>query len=150
MNMDLFVPITFENIYALKPGEWIWDDKEVEKRVHRRTLGGETLMEPIGFRQIHVLDLKDFGTIFNSKPFMLSHYDHANDWRHGGAHWEYFEEGRFYMFKSKQTRVAYVCDQRYCPDGCHNPDCHHTEDITHAKNFTKLEAGKWMEKFEEE
>ena len=91
-------PITYENIHTLKPGEWIWDDKEVEKNVHRRSLGGETLFEPIGFRQIHILDLTHFGT-FNFQPFMLSHYDRVDDWRPGRAHWEYFEEGRFYKLE---------------------------------------------------
>lgn len=44
------------------------------------------------------------------------------------------------------VRVSYVCDERYCSEGCTNPDCHHTEDIRHAKNFKCVEDGKWMEK----
>jgi hypothetical protein len=31
-------------------------------------------------------------------------------------------------------QVAYVCDCRACKD-CDNPDCHHTFDIRHARNF---------------
>lgn len=42
-------------------------------------------------------------------------------------------------------RVSYLCDGRYCSDGCTNTDCHHTEDIHHAKNFKCVEDGKWME-----
>lgn len=45
-----------------------------------------------------------------------------------------------------RLRVSYLCDRRYCSEGCNNPDCHHTEDIHHAKNFVCVEVGKWMEK----
>lgn len=85
------VPITYENINTLKPGDWIWDDKPIERKEHERSLNPETIYEPIGFRQIHILDIKDFGTIFNDKPFMLS------DIHKGGYRWVRFEEGRFYM-----------------------------------------------------
>lgn len=47
-----------------------------------------------------------------------------------------------------RVRVAYVCDRRYCSEGCNNTDCHHTEDIHHAKNFECVGDGKWMEKEE--
>lgn len=43
------------------------------------------------------------------------------------------------------VRVSYLCDGRYCSDGCTNTDCHHTEDIRHAKNFKCVEVGKWIE-----
>ena len=62
------IPITRENIYMLNPGDWIWDDKPIERSEHERSLAPETITEPIGFRQIHILDLKDFGTIYNNKP----------------------------------------------------------------------------------
>lgn len=91
------IPITYENIYALKPGEWIWDDKLIDRREHKRSLDNVTITEPIGFRQIHILDLKDFGTMWNTKPFMLSDIDRGN----GSHEWTYFEEGRFYMFPRK-------------------------------------------------
>lgn len=41
--------------------------------------------------------------------------------------------------------IAYVCDQKEC-ESCDNPDCHHTLDIKHAKNFEEVEPGKYMEK----
>ena len=92
------VPITRENIYALRPGEWIWDDKMIERRKHERSLTPETTTEPIGFRQIHILDLKDFNTMFNNQPFMLSDIDGRNP----GPRWVYFEDSRFYMIGRKK------------------------------------------------
>lgn len=88
------IPITRENIYALKPGEWIWDDKLIERKVHRRSLGNETISEPIGFRQIHILDLDSFAAGWNTKPFMLSDIDGYNPVSHT---WVRFENYRFYM-----------------------------------------------------
>ena len=89
------VPITRENIYTLKAGDWIWDDKPIERREHRRSLSSETITEPIGFRQIHILDLDGFHS-WNSKPFMLSDIDSNHP---SGYSWTYFEENRFYMCK---------------------------------------------------
>lgn len=40
--------------------------------------------------------------------------------------------------------VAYICDEEAC-DSCNNPECHHTLDIYHAKNFEEIEPGKFME-----
>lgn len=101
INLSLFEPITSENIYALKPGDWIWDNKEIVRREHKRTLSVEkpTVEEPIGFRQIDILDLKYFGTLWNDKPFMLTDID--NRFSSDPRNWVRFEEGRFYMFKRK-------------------------------------------------
>ena len=96
-----FIPITRENIYSLKAGEWIWDDKMVARRKHGRSIYLETITEPIGFRQIHILDLKEFGTVFTNCPFMLSDIDDDRS-KH---RWVCFEEGRFYKFKDV-TRVG--------------------------------------------
>lgn len=52
--------------------------------------------------------------------------------------------------KALEKEVAYVCDQKYCPDGCDNPECRHTCDIQHAKNFMEIEPGKWIEREEED
>lgn len=91
--MELMEPITRIDItYELKPGEWIWDSKLVRRRAHERSLMHEPVLEPVGFRQIHILNTEDFPR-FTSKPFMLSDIDR------GGYNWEYFEEGRFYRFK---------------------------------------------------
>lgn len=90
--MNFLVPITLENLYSLQPGEWIWDNKQVKRRVHKRNLNGETIYEPAGFRQIDILDL-DLFPRWSSTPFMLSEIDS------GRSSWVYFEEGRFYMFK---------------------------------------------------
>lgn len=87
-------PITRENIHMLTPGEWIWDDKLIERREHKLSLSPEIITEPIGFRQIHILNLKDFGT-YSNKPFMLSDIDSY----HHHYRWVHFEDGRFYMTK---------------------------------------------------
>ena len=94
--MSLLEPITYENINELEPGEWIWDNKLIDRRFHDKNLWNKTVAEPIGFRLLHILDLKHFPR-FSSKPFLLSTFDHYGfDYT-----WEYFEEGRFYRFKRK-------------------------------------------------
>lgn len=91
-------PITNENIHELPPGEWIWDDNLIERRIHKLSLGGETVIEPIGFRQINILDLNPYPR-WNSKPFELSDVEGLGfDARSG---WTYFEEGRFYRLERK-------------------------------------------------
>lgn len=91
-------PITRNNLCELRPGEWIWDDKLTERRVHRCTLGNEVVQEPIGFRQIQILDL-DLYPRWSSKPFRLSDVDGStHDARSG---WTYFEEGRFFRLVGK-------------------------------------------------
>lgn len=92
------VPITRENIYTLKPGDWIWDDKLIERREHKRSLYSEKITEPIGFRQIHILDLDGFRS-WNNKPFMLSSIDSTH---YSNYSWVYFEENRFYMCAEKE------------------------------------------------
>lgn len=87
------VPITHDNIYLLNPGDWIWDDKLIERREHERYAQNDTVIEPIGFRQIHRLDLGDFAKGLSSKPFMLSDFDSDR----GGYNWVSFEENRFFM-----------------------------------------------------
>lgn len=44
----------------------------------------------------------------------------------------------------KKDKVLYECDKRACPDKC-NLECHHTTDITHAKNFEYENSG-WVER----
>ena len=92
VDMDLFEPITMDNISELEPGEWIWDNHMVSRREHRKCFG-EEIIEPTGFRQIDILDL-DLFPRWSSRPFMLSSIDH----RHG-ATWTRFENNRFYKFK---------------------------------------------------
>lgn len=47
----------------------------------------------------------------------------------------------FGFFKKKlrpehdRVRVMYLCDRKMCNTPC-NPECRHTLDIRHAKNFT--------------
>lgn len=43
----------------------------------------------------------------------------------------------------KKDKVLYECNRRACHDKC-NLECHHTTDITHAKNF-EYENGTWVE-----
>ena len=97
--INLLEPITYENIKELSPGEWIWDNKQIEKEPHRRVLSSDsTVFEAAGFRQIHILDLDCLR--FSSKPFMLSLAANEVRYRQLGCAWEYFEEGRFYRFKN--------------------------------------------------
>lgn len=93
----LLEPITFDNLKDLTPGEWIWDSKLISRRAHIRSLGDERITEPIGFRQIHILDLDLFPT-YSSNPFMLSDIDNKII---AGPTWVFFEEGRFFKFKKK-------------------------------------------------
>lgn len=44
-----------------------------------------------------------------------------------------------------EVKVAYLCDKKSCAR-CDNPDCHHTLDIEHAKNFERVEDGRYMER----
>lgn len=93
LDMGIFDPITPDNLYTLRPGEWIWDNKRTCRQAHKRTLGNEVVQEPIGFRQIHILDLKLYPR-FSSTPFMLSNIDKSR------SEWVYYEIGRFYKFKN--------------------------------------------------
>ena len=89
---SIFEPITCENLHELQPGEWIWDNKLVFRRAHKRTIYPDTIEEPIGFRQIHILDIDSIPYL---KPFMLS----SIEGHHGYHIWENLEEGRFYKFR---------------------------------------------------
>lgn len=40
---------------------------------------------------------------------------------------------------------AYLCDRKKCRN-CSYPECKYTEDITHAKNFTEVEKGIFVER----
>ena len=95
-NMDLFEPITYENIHELEPGEWIWDNKTQARRAHKKSIYIESVVESIGFRIVHILDI-DFQ--FSSKPFMLSSIDNIGFG--SGMEWVYFELGRFYKFRKE-------------------------------------------------
>ena len=98
--INLLEPITYENIKELSPGEWIWDNKQIEKCPHRRTLSSDsTIFEAAGFRQIHILDLDNLK--FSNKPFMLSLSANGLRYRQFISEWVYFEEGRFYRFKKE-------------------------------------------------
>ena len=98
--INLLEPITYENIKELSPGEWIWDNKQIEKLPHIRTLSNDsTIFEAAGFRQIHILDLDRLR--FSNKPFMLSLAANEVRYRQLGCAWECFEEGRFYKFKKE-------------------------------------------------
>lgn len=93
-NIEL-EPITRENIHLLKEGDWIWDNNTIIRYEHGLGLHPKKIEERIGFRQIHILDLKLYPQ-WSSKPFMLSSIDK------GIYQWTYFEEGRFFMFKRKE------------------------------------------------
>lgn len=94
--MNLLEPITYDNIQELNPGEWIWDNKTLSRDIHDRSLCQETITEPVGFRQIHIMDKDDVKHFkaYGTPPFMLSDIDYSS-----GNKWVYFEEGRFYRFK---------------------------------------------------
>lgn len=97
-NLDLFELITYENIHELQPGEWIWDNKQQARRVHKRSIYNESIVEPIGFRIVNIIDLDGFYR-FHSKPFMPSSIDNIGFG--SGMTWEYFELNRFYKFKKE-------------------------------------------------
>lgn len=44
-----------------------------------------------------------------------------------------------------KIEVGYLCDQKVCKVGADCSICHHTLDIRHAKNFWKMDEGKYME-----
>lgn len=90
--MNLLEPITYNNIQELKPGEWIWDNKPQTRRQHRRSLSEETITEPAGFRQIHIMDEDDVRLFM---LFKLSTIDKDRI----NYEWVHFKEGRFYRFK---------------------------------------------------
>ena len=93
-DMDLFELITTENIKDLKPGEWIWDSNTTERKVHRRTLGNETIMEPIGFVQVDIIDEDDIKhPRYYEKIFKVT-----------GGFWEAFYPNKFYKFKNKKEK----------------------------------------------
>lgn len=100
MNMSLLEPITVDNIHELQPGEWIWDNKDTERNKHGRSLALEytPIIEPYGFRQIHILDLNGFMQ-WQFKPFMLTtiHSGYGSSYT-----WTYWAEGRFYRFKREE------------------------------------------------
>lgn len=88
--MNILEPITENDLYSLRPGEWIWDNKRIAKAAHKRCLTYEKVYEPIGFRQIHIIESpKDLK--YASKPFMLS--DHTSN---VANRWEPYEYGRYF------------------------------------------------------
>lgn len=40
--------------------------------------------------------------------------------------------------------VLYLCDRKACAV-CNNPDCQHTSNIDHAKNFEHVHGSYWRE-----
>ena len=88
---DIMVPITYETVCDLKPGEWIWDNKFVHRRAHEKSLNDKMIFEPYGFRQIDILDLEMWPR-WSNKPFMLTCSGDA-------TRWVYFENNRFWRFK---------------------------------------------------
>lgn len=99
---DFLEPITQDNIHELIPGEWIWDKALCERAEHKRTIFAKKILEPIGFRQIHILDIDRCSPLPYSKPWMLS----TIDGYHGPYAWEIYEYGRFYKFKKEATDDA--------------------------------------------
>lgn len=101
-----FELITTENIHELKPGEWIWDNKMVERRPHKCSLFcDKCVQEPAGFRQIHIIDLETIYYGYYSKPFMLSIVNDENNLSHRvGYTWTILEPNRFYrIVKEKEN-----------------------------------------------
>lgn len=95
MNMSLLEPITIDNIHELQPGEWIWDNQDTERNKHEQSLTYNPIIEPYGFRQVHILHLDGFMR-WHFKPFMLTTI-HSG---YGASYtWTAWTEGRFYRFK---------------------------------------------------
>lgn len=40
--------------------------------------------------------------------------------------------------KTKQQKILYLCDRRAC-EKCSYPDCQHTTDVYHARNFERID-----------
>lgn len=96
INPELFEPISKDTLSKLKPGEWIWDNKRQARRAHIQSIYNESVVEPIGFRQIHILSLNGF-PMYSCRPFMLSSIDNIGFGR--GTEWVAFEENRFFRIK---------------------------------------------------
>lgn len=96
--MNVMEPITKDNIDDLRPGEWIWDNKRVKRPTHYLAMYPNTdgakfgTYEPIGFRQIHILDVPAIAT--TRQIFKLSTNSAERAYT-----WEQFEENRFYKLK---------------------------------------------------
>lgn len=41
------------------------------------------------------------------------------------------------------TTAIYLCDRKKCVQ-CDNPDCHHTDDVRHAKNFEPVPGSSYL------
>ena len=95
--IDILEPITEDNIRDLKPGDWIWDNQTIIRDEHRASLWPNKITEPIGFRQVDILDISNLH--WSGKPFMLSH---ANDGS-SGCEWVHFQRDRFFKFKKGYT-----------------------------------------------
>lgn len=96
--MNVMEPITSDNLSELRPGEWIWDNKRVRKPAHENHRIYEDITytyEPIGFRQIHLLELPGMYSKYTSgSPFKLTDNSSEHAYR-----WVKFEENRFFKFK---------------------------------------------------
>ena len=107
-SRDLFEPITVENVSDLRPGEWIWDDRIIRRRIHKRSLGEDYAYEAIGFRQIHILDVGEYRNVYYKKPFMLSTID--DPYSRTNHEWVALEPNRFYKFKKEYLEEDEVYD----------------------------------------
>lgn len=60
---------------------------------------------------------------------------------------EYIDDrnASYYPQQVRPQNIAYLCDGKACEKGCPGTECHHTFDIDHAKNFEKLQDGRYME-----
>lgn len=97
LNLDILEPITKDNLHELQPGEWIWDNLPIERGAHKKSMVYEAITEPIGFRQIDILDFNLYPN-YSRHPFMLSTIDKF----YNNTEWAAFEEGRYFKFKKGQ------------------------------------------------
>ena len=63
---------------------------------------------------------------------------------------EYIDDRNAWPLQDGVDDVLYFCDVKSCGDLCPNPECKHTSDISHAKNFEKSDNGSYWEKEEAE
>lgn len=101
----------------------------------------EDLRQDIGLCPIRDVNDRGINRTFAFQAYQEYFNCYADDWLPSKIdHYSYV--GEIAKHQEKPT-VLYECDGMACKEPC-NKECHHTLDISHAKNF-KCENGLWIE-----